>query len=175
MITVIKSYWIRDSITKDIKQPSYEAYVTQKPTEEEFAEIMNSFWGDTAYVANSLWREELYFVKFMLDNIIRFNYLQKVIEWYLGVQYDWKINPNKCGRWFKRYLDKETWQELVSTYVGSDLEENWDALFKTCTLFRRLSQMVADDLDFDYPLEYEMKMREYLEKVRNLSPEATEF
>jgi aminoglycoside 6-adenylyltransferase len=165
----------KDNLTKDIKPPSYTAFITKKPTEEEYYEIMNSFWGDTAYVANSLWRDELYFVKFMLDKIIRFNYLQKVIEWYLGVKYDWKINPNKCGRWFKRYLDKPTWEELEKTFVGSNIEDNWNALYKTADLFSRLSKEVAEDLGYTYPLEYENKIRGYLLRVRNLDSNANTF
>ncbi len=165
----------KDNLTKDIKPPSYTAFITKKPTEEEYSEIMNSFWGDTAYVANSLWRDELYFVKFMLDNIIRFNYLQKVIEWYLGVKYDWKINPNKCGRWFKRYLDKPTWEELEKTFVGANIEDNWNALYKTADLFSRLSKEVGENLGYTYPLEYENKIREYLLRVRNLDNNANTF
>ena len=165
----------KDKLTKDIKPPTYTAFITKKPTEEEYSEIMNSFWGDTAYVANSLWRDELYFVKFMLDNIIRFNYLQKVIEWYLGVKYDWKINPNKCGRWFKRYLDKPTWEELEKTFVGANIEDNWNALYKIADLFSRLSKEVGENLGYTYPLEYENKIREYLLKVKNLDNNANTF
>ncbi|WP_078552023.1 aminoglycoside 6-adenylyltransferase [Bacillus alkalicellulosilyticus] len=94
----------KDNLTEDIKPPSYSAFVTKKPTEDEYRAIMNEFWWDTTYVAKSLWRDEIYVAKYMLDNIIRFNYLQKVIEWYIGVHNGWKVNPNKCGRWFKRYL-----------------------------------------------------------------------
>ncbi|KKI90169.1 hypothetical protein WQ54_23105 [Bacillus sp. SA1-12] len=165
----------KDNLTKDIKSPSYTAFVTTKPTEEEFCELINDFWWDTTYVAKSLWRDELYFVKFMLDNVIRFNYLQKVIEWYIGVQNDWNVNPNKCGRWFKRYLDKETWQELESTYAGANIEDNWNALFRTADLFNRLSVKIGKDLGYDYPIELENKIREYLLKTRNLDKNATAF
>jgi aminoglycoside 6-adenylyltransferase len=165
----------KDHLTQHIKPPTYTSYVTKKPTQEEYESLMNEFWWDTIYVAKSLWRDELYFAKFMLDNVIRFNYLQKVIEWYLGVQYDWKINPNKCGRWFKRYLDKETWKELESTFVGANINDNWDALFRTADLFRRLSILVGEKLGFNYPFETEKKVREYLLKVKNLDKSATSF
>jgi aminoglycoside 6-adenylyltransferase len=165
----------KDDYTKRIPAPSYKVYITKRPSEEIYAEIINSFWGDTAYVANSLWRDELYFAKFMLDNVIRFNYLQPAIEWYLGVKHDWSINPNKFGRWFKRYLDPETWSELEGTYAGAGIEENWAALFRTADLFSRLAQEVGESLGYQYPIEYERKMREYLLKVRYLPAEADRF
>ena len=165
----------KDGLAKQIPVPSYKAYITKKPTHEQFAETINSFWGDTAYVANSLWRDELYFAKYMLDNVIRFNYLQPVIEWYLGVKYDWTVNPNKFGRWFKRYLDSDTWTELEGTYAGAGIEENWEALFRTADLFSRLGQEVGNSLGYRYPFEYEQRMREYLLKVRKLPMDAESF
>ncbi|MBT2680103.1 aminoglycoside 6-adenylyltransferase [Bacillus sp. ISL-35] len=165
----------KDGLTKGIPAPSYKAYFTRKPSEEIYTEIINSFWGDTAYVANSLWRDELYFAKYMLDNVIRFNYLQPAIEWYLGVKHDWSINPNKFGRWFKRYLDPGTWSELEGTYAGAGIEENWEALFRTADLFSRMAKEVGESLGYQYPMEYEQKMRAYLLKVRNLPAEAERF
>ncbi|RKL64696.1 aminoglycoside 6-adenylyltransferase [Salipaludibacillus neizhouensis] len=165
----------KDNITEDIKPPSYSAFVTKKPTEDEYRAVINEFWWDTTYVAKSLWRDELYFAKYMLDNIIRFNYLQKVIEWYIGVQNDWKVNPNKCGRWFKRYLNKETWEELETTFVGADIEENWNALFRTANLFNRLCREIGEELGYEYPVEVENKIRSYLLKAKNLDNNATTF
>jgi aminoglycoside 6-adenylyltransferase len=165
----------KDGITKGISAPSYMAYITKKPSAERFADIINSFWGDTAYVANSLWRDELYYSKYMLDNVIRFQYLQPVIEWHLGVKHDWSINPNKFGRWFKRYLDSETWAELERTYAGAGIEENWEALFRTADFFSRLAQEVGKSLGYEYPMEYEQKMREYLLKVKKLPQDARSF
>lgn len=165
----------KDGITEGIQAPSYKAYITKKPSVEQFADIVNSFWGDTAYVANSLWRDELYFAKYMLDNVIRFHYLQPVIEWHLRVQHDWSVNPNKFGRWFKRYLDSETWAELEGTYAGARIEENWEALFRTADLFSRLAQEVGKGLGYEYPMEYEQKMRMYLLKVKKLPQDAKSF
>ncbi|UYZ23745.1 aminoglycoside 6-adenylyltransferase [Mesobacillus jeotgali] len=165
----------KDGITNGIQAPSYKAYITKKPSAEQFEDIVNSFWGDSAYVANSLWRDELYFAKYMLDNIIRFHYLQPVIEWHLGVKHEWSVNPNKFGRWFKRYLDTETWAELEGTYAGAGIEENWEALFQTADLFSRLSQEVGKSLGYEYPMEYERKMWTYLLKVKKLPQDAKSF
>ncbi|EIJ81952.1 aminoglycoside 6-adenylyltransferase [Bacillus methanolicus PB1] len=67
----------KDNLTINIKPPTYSAYFIKKPTEEEYIEIINDFWWDTTYVAKSLWRDELFFFKFMLDNVIRFYFFTK--------------------------------------------------------------------------------------------------
>jgi aminoglycoside 6-adenylyltransferase len=38
----------------------------------------------------------------------------------------------------RRSLPADTWSELARTYVGTDIEDNWNALFRTTVLFRRV-------------------------------------
>ncbi|KIL49466.1 aminoglycoside 6-adenylyltransferase [Jeotgalibacillus soli] len=90
-----------------------------------------------------------------------FHYLQLIIEWHPEVQYDWKVNPNKFGRWFKRFLDTATRKELEGTYSGTNLDENWQALFNTMALFRRLALEVGEHLDCSYDHEVDEKLSSY--------------
>ncbi|MCA0987618.1 aminoglycoside 6-adenylyltransferase [Guptibacillus algicola] len=165
----------KDQIVEDMVTPSNKAFYVKKPTQDEFQELVNSYWWDTTYVAKSLWRDELFFAKYMLDNVMRFQYLQKILEWSLGVRFNWEVNPNKCGRWFKRYLDSETWQKLEATYAGADIEDNWNALFNMNNFFMELCRDVAGELGFECPEEVEMNITHYLTKVRELDPEAEEI
>ncbi len=165
----------KDQIVEDMVTPSNKAFQVKKPTQDEFQELVNSYWWDTTYVAKSLWRDELFFAKYMLDNVMRFNYLQRILEWSLGVQFNWEVNPNKCGRWFKRYLDSETWEKLEETYAGADIEDNWNALFNMNDLFMDLCRHVANELGFECPQEVEKNITHYLQKVHSLDPDAKEI
>jgi aminoglycoside 6-adenylyltransferase len=165
----------KDGLTVGLKRPTHSAFIPSKPAEEEYIEHINEFWWDITYVAKSLWRDELYFAKYMLDNVIRFDYFRKVIEWYIGVQYDWTVNPNKCGRWFKRYLDPKTWSELEATFAGSSIEDNWNALFKTTDLFRRLAMEVGKHLGYTYPSEIDQRVTDYLLKIKKLDRNTDDF
>ncbi len=78
------------------------------------------------------------------------------------------VNPNKQGRWFKRYLDPETWREIKSTFAGAAIEENWQALFNMTALFRRIAQEIALALGYAYPFELDERVTAYLVRVRNL-------
>ena len=163
----------KDGITAKLKPPAYNAFKITKPGKEKFSAIVTDFWWDMTYVAKSLWRDELFYAKYMLDNIIRFSYLQTMIEWYAGLRNNWQITTNKHGRFFKRFLDTETWTELEKTFAGSELEENWKALFATSKLFRRLATTIAKDLGYPYPLKLDAEITAYLEKIKDLDRYAT--
>ena len=171
--TGYKILFDKDGITEKLEKPTYKAFIITKPDQEKFTSIVTDFWWDLTYVAKSLWRDELFYAKYMLDNIIRFSYLQTLIEWYAGMRNDWMITTNKHGRFFKRYLDTETWAEIEKTFAGFKLEETWDALFATSALFRRLSIAIANELNFYYPYQLDAGITTYLEKIKRLEGSAT--
>lgn len=164
----------KDRIVKDPVLPYHSAYHVQRPSEDEYDELAAEFWWDIIYVAKALWRDELYWAKYM-NRKVHSPFLEKVIEWHIGMNYDWAVTTNKHGRWFKRYLDTETWSEIESTYSGADLEDNWDALFNATRLFRRLAVAVADGLDFVYPHETDRRVTAYMRKIRRLDRDAEDF
>ena len=164
----------KDDLVKNPVLPYHSAYHVQKPSEAEYDELVAEFWWDIIYVAKALWRDELYWAKCM-NRKVHFPYLEKVIEWHIGMKNSWSVTTNKHGRWFKRYLDKRTWTEIESTFSGADLRENWDALFNATRLFRRLAVEVADGLEFDYPRETDRRVTEYMAKIRRLDRDAEDF
>ena len=158
----------KDGLMKNLKEPTFSKYFIKKPTEEEYQALVNGFFWDATYIAKNLWREELYYAKYMLDNIIRFEYLQKMIEWYIALQHDWSVSTNKHGRFFKRYLDSQTWTELETTFSDGDIENNWIAFFNMLDLFRKLSKDVAKKSGYSYPDGIDLKVTEYCRKVKTL-------
>lgn len=165
----------KDKITVNLPPPAYSAFTISKPSEKEFLATVTDFWWDTTYVAKCLWRDELFYAKYMLDNIIRFSYLEKMIEWYTASCHDWKITTNKHGRFFKHFLDSETWAELGKTFSGSNMEDNWSSLFATTKLFRKLAETVAAQLGYLYNIKVDEEIAAYLEKVRMLEKTASDI
>ncbi len=164
----------KDGLVEHPVRPYRGAYHVRKPSQAEYDELVADFWWDITYVAKSLWRDELYWAKYM-NGKVHFPFLEHVVAWYIGMRYDWSVTTNKHGRWFKRYLDAGTWTELESTFSGADLQENWDALFNAVRLFRRLAVAVADGLDFDYPHETDRRVTAYMRKIRRLNRDAKDF
>ena len=155
----------KGGLTADLSEPTFSQYLTKKPTREEYASLVNAFFWDAPYIAKYLWRDELYFAKFM-DNSLHFNNLLKMIEWYIAIKHDWSINTGIQGRFFKRFLDSETWAELEATFADANIENNWDALFDLIDLFRKLAIHVGNKLGYTYPHETDRKITEYCKKIK---------
>ncbi len=59
--------------------------------------------------------------------------------------------------------------------VGTYLEENWEAMFRSIALFREVAVEVADCLGFAYPHDLDRRVVAYLQKVKNLDRQAATF
>ena len=159
----------KDNLTKNLKLPSYQSIMIKKPTEKEFHQLMNDFWWDTTYVAKCLKRGDIFYAKFMSENILRTDYLIPLIEWYIAGNNDWNnITANKHGRLFKKYLSADLWSRVENTFSGSDIEENWKALFVYAALVHELGTSLAKKLHFIYPSKLEDDIRIYLKEVHTM-------
>ena len=156
----------KDGLAKELNQAHSHGFVIKRPTMEEYYSLVNSFFWDATYVAKTLYRDELCYAKYMLDNILRFNCLQPMIEWYIAMQHGWSVNTGKCGRHFKSYLDAKTWTELEATFSDADIGNNWRAFFNMISLFRRLAREVARNEQYNYPEGTDRKVAEYCLKIQ---------
>lgn len=157
----------KDELTKDLKAATHQSIMIQKPTEERFQQLINDFWWDTTYVAKCLKRDEVFYAKFMTEDIIRTDYLVPLLEWYIASENEWNnITTNKHGRLFKRYLSPELWKKVEATFSGSNIEGNWDALFAYADLFHEVGIDLATKINTVYPEELEKKVRRYLIEIR---------
>ncbi|MGK6343646.1 AadS family aminoglycoside 6-adenylyltransferase [Chryseobacterium sp. DT-3] len=159
----------KDNLTKDLKLPTYQSAMIRKPTEQRFQQLMNDFWWDTTYVAKCLKRGDLFYAKFMSENVIRTDYLVPLIEWYIASFHDWKnITTNKHGRLFRKYLSVELWTRVEATFSGSNINDNWNALYAAADLVHELGTALAQKLDFEYPQKHEHDIRKYLDEVKSM-------
>ncbi len=158
----------KDNLTSGMKPPTYQSVLIRKPEQAEYDHIFNDFWWDMTYVAKCLCRDELFYAKFMSEDNMRTQYLIKIIEWHIGLEQGWNITVNKKGRFFKRYLSPELWQKIEATFSGSDIEDNWDALFAYAALGRELGLVIAAALGYHYPRQLDEKISAYLHWARAL-------
>ena len=159
----------KNGITKTMKPASHQVSIIKKPSLEKFQETLHSFWWDTTYVAKCLAREDIFYAKFMTENIIRTEYLVPLIEWYIASQNNWNITTNKHGRLFKKYLSPKIWKKIEETFSGYNLNENWIALFSMTDLVHDLGTNIANTFNAEYPTELEKKILQYLVEVNENS------
>ncbi|TXJ22483.1 MAG: AadS family aminoglycoside 6-adenylyltransferase [Chitinophagaceae bacterium] len=157
----------KDGLSITLKPPTYQSVLVKKPEEKRFNQLLNDFWWDMTYVAKCLKRDELFYAKFMSEDMMRTDYLVPLIEWYIGSEHGWNITANKHGRLFKKYLPADLWEKIEQTFSGSNNQENWKALFAYADIAHLLGKDVAGRLGYDYPIQLEKNIRGYLEYIKD--------
>lgn len=165
----------KDHLTDRLQPPTYRAYIPTPPSDEEYQTEVEVFLSDACYVAKHLWRDELLPAKYSLDEVMKQKYLREMLEWKMEIAHGWSVKTGTLGKGLKKQLPPDIWAEVESTYVGAGLEENWEALFKTIALYRRVAIEVADALGFAYPQDLHRRVVEYLQKVKRLDRGADSF
>jgi aminoglycoside 6-adenylyltransferase len=158
----------KESLTAGLPVPTRTAHIPPRPTEREYHALVEEFWWETIYVAKNLWRDEVLHAKYNLDVVMRHELLVHLLEWRVEVDREWAWKPGIVGRGLKSLLTPETWSELEATWVGADLNENWDALFAMTDLFRRVAEEVGSALAYAYPHELDQRVSAYLQAIRRL-------
>lgn len=151
----------KDQITKHLQPPTHQISIIKKPSFEEFQEVVKDFWWDVTYLPKCLARKDLFYLKFMVEKIIRAEYLIPMIEWYIASNNNWQITTNKYGRLFQKYLTPDEWKKLEETFAGSKIEENWIACEKILDVFDEMAKEVANRLGFKYDKEKAMAIKEF--------------
>jgi len=154
-----KIYLDKDNIVPLPNVKDHRKFYVTKPTEEEVLDRLNAFFFDSSYVVKSLIREELFFEKYM-ESVLQMK-LRKLIEWYIGIRNNFKVNTGLYGRYFKRYLTEEEWDMLLQTYPNGQVATCSDALIASYELVHYLGTFIAKALDFHYPKAHEQAMLQY--------------
>lgn len=156
----------KDNLLKEMKPPTYKAYIPTPPTNEEYQKAINDFFSDPPYVAKCLLRGELLPVKWCLDYDMKHVYLRQILEWKVGLDHGWSVPVGALGKGLKKRLPSEVWSQLESAYAGAGIQENWDALFHTMTLFRQVAMEVGEGLGYTYPLDLDARVTAYVQKMQ---------
>jgi len=158
----------KDDLTTPLTAPTYAAYIPTPPTEAHYLELIEGFFLDTTYVAKFLWRDDLMAAKHILDHSLKQEHLRPMLAWHAEIDHDWKLKPGPYGRRLKQHVRPDLWTELEGTYCALGIEENWQALFRTIALMRRVATEVGQHLGYTYPQELDQRARDYLSRVRHL-------
>lgn len=161
----------KDGILPEFPEPTGDFYWVKPPTAKQFDDCCNEFWWLNPYIAKGLWREELSYVKGIMEHYLR-GELLKMINWYVGVKNDFQTGTGKMGKYLKNHLTEEEWKSFESTYSDYKEENIWKALDEMDQLFRKTATYVANHFGYDYPMEEDKKVSSYLKHIRNLPKDA---
>jgi aminoglycoside 6-adenylyltransferase len=164
----------KDGIIEPFPPASESDYLPKPPSAKAFADCCNEFWWVCPYVAKGLWRGEIIYARYMLDQVVR-EELMKMLNWHIGLQTQFSLNPGKMGKYFQKYLEPKLWELLVKTYADADYDHTWEALFSMGDLFRRVAIPLAEHFGFDYPHSDDQRVSNHLAHARHLSKAAKEM
>ena len=158
----------KDGLADRLPLPTRTAYIPARPARDEYLALVEEFWWEATYVAKNLWRDELVQAKYNLDYVMKLDLLRRLLEWRIELDHDWSHKPGVAGGGLKKLLPADLWSALERTYAGVGIEENWEALFATNSLFRSVARAVGAALGYEYPDALDGGVTAYLEAVRNL-------
>ncbi|NLK44758.1 MAG: aminoglycoside 6-adenylyltransferase [Tissierellia bacterium] len=164
----------KDNIEVTLPTPNDSGYYVSKPSKEEYDRLLNEAWWIQTYVAKGIWRDELPLAKYMFD-VILIDCIRRLVSWYIGEKYEWKINVGKSGKWFKRYLHDEIYKDFISIYPTTNYEEMWESLFRAGKFIRKIGMSLAESLGYSYPMKDDINVREYIRRIKELPVTSSEF
>jgi aminoglycoside 6-adenylyltransferase len=106
--------------------------------------------------------------------VMKHQYLRRMLEWRIERDRGWSEPMDWLGKGLKKRLPPEVWEALEGTYAGAGIEENWEALFRTLALFRRVTVEVTEDLGYAYPHDLDRRVTGYVRAIRGLEPRSAE-
>lgn len=172
--TLSKILLDKDDIAPMLSLPNESKHYVKKPTRYEFEKVFNESWWIQTYVAKAIWRDELPIAKYMFD-VILIDCIRKIISWEIGLRYDWEVNVGKCGKWFKRLLPENRYNDFINLYPTIDYEDMWQKLFKAGLLIRDIGTVLAEKLEYTYPLQDDINVTEYINRIKELPTDANDF
>jgi aminoglycoside 6-adenylyltransferase len=135
------------------------------PSEKYFYDCCNEFWWCLNNVAKGIARDELPYAMNMYNCIVR-NMLDKMIEWFIGINHDFSVSAGKMGKYFKNYLPENIYKKYEKTYSDSNYNQFWNSIFSSCELFHLVADKVAIYLNVPYKQDEENGMIRYLNDIR---------
>ncbi len=159
----------KDRLTEHLRAPTYTAYIPSPPDDATYQATVNDFFVDAPYVAKCLLRGELLPAKWCLDYDMKHVYLRPMLEWRMECDHGWAVPVRILGKGLEGRLPPDLWTELEGTYAGAGIADNWEALFRTMALFRRVATDVADDLGYAYPRDLDRRVTAYERTIRDLN------
>jgi aminoglycoside 6-adenylyltransferase len=137
------------------------------PTALDYRSNCSNFWWCLNNVARGIMRDELPYVMSMIHDAVRFN-LHEMINWYIGIQHGFAVSTGKDGKYFKKFLPAELYEQYAASYSDSNYENIWKSIDVMCEMFPPLALSVAEHFGFSYHQDEEDGMRKYLRLVRGV-------
>lgn len=134
------------------------------PTIQHYEQTVANFLITATRVAKFIQRGDLWRAVTMLYCKMRF-YLVTMLEWHAHVLHGADYDTWYDGRFLDSWADAETLAALPDLFVQYEATELQIALRQMVSLFRRLAQVVAHELGYDYPQAADDQLSAWLNTI----------
>lgn len=156
----------KDKFLPEIQLPTDEDYHVKRPIESQYYACCNEFWWCLNNVAKGIARDELPYSMKMFNHYVR-DMLDKMVEWYIGINTNFSVSAGKMGKYYKKYLPSELYEMYAKTYSDRNYDNFWAAIFIACGLFRNTALAVANYFGYTYNDQEDKNIVIYLNNVKN--------
>jgi aminoglycoside 6-adenylyltransferase len=143
------------------KLPFIEKTQPHPPSQREFLQVINDFLYHAIWTAKHLMRGELWWAKMCSDCHMQHLLLQ-MIEWHAHATYGWNYDTWFRGRFLEKWADPRAIEGLHSAFAHYDVVDAGHALIEEVKLFRWISQETAEKLKYQYPIEADEHITEWI-------------
>ena len=164
----------KDGIVPYPQETTDERYWVKEPREIEFKCTCSDFWWCLNNVAKGLWRNELPYAMDMINFVLR-PHLKRLLEWKMGIENNFSVSAGKSCKYFKKYLQEETYRQFLATYSIAEIESIWNSVFEMCDLFQSTAVELSKKQKFVYDFEQAENSLSFLHHVRKLPANAKEI
>lgn len=155
----------KDNILPPIPPSNDKGYWIQRPIKSRYDGCCNEFWWCLNNVAKGIVRDQMPYAMRMYHKIVHIE-LDKMIEWYIGIQTNFSVSTGMWGKYIKKYLPADLYELYTKTY--SNYEDLWTAVFAACELFRTIAPVVGRQFGYEYNQSDDDNMMQYLVKMKNI-------
>lgn len=156
----------KDGILPSFPVSCDKDYLVKPPSKLFYQSCCNNFWWCLQNVAKGIARDELPYAMLMYHNVVQ-QELHDMISWYIGIITDFHVSVGKMGKFFKKYLPAEIYEQYLLTYSDSDYNNMWKAIMIACDMFSSLALKVAEYFSYTYNKQDEENMRKYMNNIKN--------
>jgi|GEM_PF-120220 len=155
----------KDGIFGQLDQVTYKQYALKKPSESDYLSLTREFFWDLYYVYKYLYRENLGFSKYMIDTVIRNEYLHVLLDYYLASKQGFNVEVQRFGLDYQKYLNIDEYNWYLDTYSSltfSSILKSADSLLK---LFESIAIKLGNKLGYKYPTKTHQLVMSFCDEI----------
>lgn len=154
----------KDGILPSIPQSSDKDYLVKRPEQSVYDGCCNNFFWCLNNVAKGIVRDQLPYAMRMYHEIVLAE-LDKMVNWYIGVDTGFSVNVGMWGKYYKKYLPPYLYELYEKIYAGGNYDALWEAIFTACDLFRISALHVGEALGYAYNKSWDENITDYLKNM----------